>query len=137
MLYFTMSRDEVTKVSNDFSYEAICRPDLAKNYDLCVKIAESAGRLTGREYMVTTNKRHSGDTYEVIEAPQIGDKVSYAFNGDYYPDGEIVSITKGTKRIIKTSSGRKYYRRKKTGSWICHGTWSLIPGHISRLNPHF
>jgi hypothetical protein len=137
MLYFTMNGDEVTKVSDSFSYEAICRPDLSKDYDLCMKIAASAARLTGKEYMVSTAERSFGKEYEVIEAPQVGDKVSYAFNGDSYPDGVIVSITKGTKRIIKTSSGNRYYRLKQRGCWLLNKNWSLIPGHVQTCNPHF
>lgn len=74
--------------------------------------------------------------YDVVEAPKVGEKVSYAFNGDYYPCGEIVSISESL-RVIKTSSGKRFYRRKLTGAWINNGTWCLVPGHVSRLNPEF
>lgn len=74
--------------------------------------------------------------YDVVRAPRVGDLVSYGFNGDSYPDGEIVSVSK-TMQVI-TSTGKRYRRRGKTGTWLrTGGTWSLIHGHISERNPHF
>lgn len=73
--------------------------------------------------------------YDLIVAPKVGDDVSYALNGDSYPDGQIVAITKSFK-TIKTSTGKAYRRRKLSGSWQS-GCWSLIPGHHSERNPHF
>jgi hypothetical protein len=75
--------------------------------------------------------------YDVIERPQIGDKVSYSFNGDSYPDGEVVAISESLK-LVRTSTGSKYYRRGDTGRWVkAGGTWSLIQGHVNERNPHF
>ena len=73
--------------------------------------------------------------YDVIEAPRVGDEISYAYNGDYYPDGEIVKIS-GSKRIVYSSTGNKYWRRKNSGAWLKGGMWCLVPGHISERNPH-
>jgi hypothetical protein len=73
--------------------------------------------------------------YSVIEAPKVGNKVSYAFNGDYYPDGEIVRIS-DTMKVITTSTGNRYYRRGLSAQWIqTGGTWILVQGHRSELNP--
>lgn len=87
-------------------------------------------------YLATDAGPHVSPRYDVIELPRVGDKVSYAFNGDSYPCGEIVSISKSLK-VIVTSEGKKFYRRRQTGSWINNGTWSLVPGHISKWNPEF
>lgn len=74
--------------------------------------------------------------YKVITQPQVGDQVSYAFNGDYYPDGEIASISTSL-RVITTSTGKRYYRRGQSNHWIqTGGTWSLIHGHHDERNPH-
>ena len=73
----------------------------------------------------------------ICRFPAVGDEVSYGFNGDRYPDGEIVKVS-GTKKVVTTSTGRKYYRSaSRPTSWLCAGTWSLIPGHVSTQNPHF
>ena len=73
--------------------------------------------------------------FKVIPRPQVGDEVSETIGGDYYPQGEIVSISK-TYKVITTSTGAKYYRRKKTGTW-CRGYSTLVRGHINKLNPEF
>lgn len=89
-------------------------------------------------YVAIDNGAHVSPRYDVIEAPQVGERVSYSFNGDSYPDGEIVSITPRTLRVIKTDTGSVYYRRRNSGSWIKKGgTWSLIKGHVNERNPSF
>lgn len=74
--------------------------------------------------------------YDIVRAPEVGDKVSQAFNGDAYPDGEIVKVSP-TFGLVTTSTGGKYYRHRETGSWIKHRTWSMIPGHVDKRNPSF
>lgn len=74
--------------------------------------------------------------FDVVAAPKVGEAVSYGFNGDYYPDGVIVAVTKKFK--VTTSTGNTYRRRKLTANWKQpHGPWSLVHGHISEQNPHF
>ncbi len=97
------------------------------------KLNEKAGEL---RYIATDAGVHVSPRYDVIELPKVGDKVSYAFNGDYYPCGVVTKISK-TLRKISTSEGRDFYRVRQTGCWKNNGTWSLVPGHISRLNPEF
>lgn len=76
--------------------------------------------------------------YSVTKAPKLGDDVSYGFNGDYYPDGYVAHVTKGTARVVKTTGGGVYYRRGLTERWIKKGgTWGLVPGHRSERNPSF
>lgn len=97
--------------------------------------AEVAAEL-GPNYIATDAGHGVSPRYDVIELPKVGDKVSYAFNGDYYPCGEIASISKSLK-LITTTEGRKFYRVRQTGCWKNAGTWSLVPGHVSKQNPEF
>jgi uncharacterized protein (UPF0248 family) len=79
--------------------------------------------------------------YAVMRAFQVGEPVSYAFNGDYYPCGRIVSITGKDNRIITTRDHngreRKFWRRRKSESWKSDGMWSLVSGWHNDQNPSF
>lgn len=97
---------------------------------------EVAAKL-GADYLAIDAGVHVSPRYDVIKMPKVGDKVSYAFNGDYYPCGEIKSVSKFPHRVIVTTEGQKFYRRGDSGSWKYNRTWSLVQGHISRLNPEF
>jgi hypothetical protein len=88
---------------------------------------------TGDDHLPCTRDDRN---YYIARCPKVGDKVSYAFNGDYYPDGEIVKVTKTYQ--VTTSTGSKYRRRKLSGTWVkVGGTWSMVHGHISRSNMEF
>lgn len=107
-----------------------------ESFERVQQIASELTALTGNTYLPVDNGSFTWPRYDVVEAPKVGDKVSYAFNGDYYPDGEIVKITNGWR--ITTSTGNKYNRRKNSGNWrMIGGTWSLVQGHINERNPHF
>lgn len=67
--------------------------------------------------------------------PKIGDKVSYAFNGDCTPCGEIEKISPTMKKIT-TTRGQVFYNKKGTASWVMYGTWSMVKGHYETRNPH-
>lgn len=99
-------------------------------------IAESATKETGDLYIATDAGEHCHPRYDVIKAPQVGDEVSYCFNGDSYPCGVIASISKTMKKIT-TSDGKQFFRSKDTGAWVYNKYWSMVPGHIHRLNPEF
>ena len=90
----------------------------------------------GDKYIAIDCGRCVSPRYDVVEKPAKGDKVSYAFNGDYYPCGEITSISKTLKRI-KTTTGATFYRVRQTGSWKMNKTWSLVAGHHDKRNPSF
>jgi len=100
------------------------------------KIAKSATEATGKVYLPVDSGYGVSPRFDVIEAPTVGDDVSYAFNGDYYPCGQIKSIS-DSYRVIVTTEGQKFYRRKESGNWKYNRTWSLVGGHRSELNPHF
>lgn len=99
----------------------------------CQELCEA----TGKNYIVTDAGESQTPRYDIIEAPQVGDAVSYAFNGDSYPDGHITKVSKSLK-VITTDTGSTYYRKRESGCWKKKGgTWSMIAGHINKLNPEF
>lgn len=113
----------------------VCRWDFA-DFDRATQIAAAATENAGKLFIAIDAGECVSPRFDVIEAPCVGDKISYAFNGDYYPDGEIAMISKTMSRITSTT-GRIYTRRRKSGSWISKGTWTLVNGHRKELNPHF
>ena len=100
------------------------------------EIAESAQKATGKLYLPVDSGSGVWPRFDVIEAPAVGEAVSYGFNGDYYPCGHIKSIS-ASFRLITTTGGQKFYRRKQTANWKYNGVWSLVDGHRSELNPSF
>jgi hypothetical protein len=102
-----------------------------KSFEQAFEVAEAASKFAGVDYIAT----ESNGYFEVIQAPQILDLVSYYFNGDSYPCGHIKSISKTMKKIT-TNEGKVFYRRKLSGSWVMNNTWSMISGHHYEQNPH-
>ena len=88
------------------------------------------------KYIATDAGTRCSPQFDVIERPQIGDKVSYGFNGDSYPCGVIIKISPTLKKIT-TTAGKVFYRRHRTGCWKMGGTWSMISGHHDKRNPSF
>lgn len=109
--------------------------------------AQEVAAALGPKYQATDAGPYVSPRYDVIDLPQVGDLVSYAVNGDYYPCGKITKISAGPafRRIEATDdAGRKrvFHRRcrdgKPTGgAWLMGGVWSMVQGHISKLNPEF
>ena len=97
---------------------------------------EAAARITNGNFIGIDSGRHVSPRFDVARMPQVGDDVSYGFNGDAYPCGQVKSISKSLK-VITTTTGDKFYRRKLTGTWKKNGTWSLIKGHVDKRNPSF
>lgn len=100
-----------------------------KTFDDAKKIADELGE----KYLAIDSGEWVSPRYDVIAMPQVGDDVSYAFNGDYYPCGKIIRITK-TLQIV-TSEGKRF--TFKNGIWRYNKTWSLVKGHRFEKNPHF
>jgi hypothetical protein len=83
---------------------------------------------------------------------KVGEQVSYAFNGDCYPDGTVAKIT---KKFLTTSSGRKFFLNtfedcvynelsqryvdvnREVFRTVGGGTWTLVHGHRYEQNPEF
>lgn len=147
MIYVLIQKGEVTAVSRDYPKDDIGffvrgqrdgwqnRSDW-QSFEEVELIADQVTRITGKRFIPTDSGEYVSPRYDVIECPTVGDDVSYTFNGDYYPGGKITSISKSLK-VIRTSEGRTFYRRKRTGAWLYHGIWSLVPGTIRRWNPEF
>jgi hypothetical protein len=107
-----------------------------KTFAAAEEIARGLTETTCKLYIATDAGSSTSPRYDVIKAPAVGDEVSYSFNSDTYPCGTITRISKTMKRV-STTSGRVFYRRDLTGSWINAGIWSLVQGHITTRNPHF
>lgn len=94
-----------------------------------MQFGKALDAYTGKRHFVTTSRGP-------IEIPSIGDRISKGFNGDYYPDGVIASITPSGKTIV-SSEGTTYNWSRKRGNWYSHRTFGLVMGHVSRWNPEF
>lgn len=106
------------------------------SFEQATKIAAEVTTLTGVLYIAFDNGEWTSHRFGIIDPPQVGDEVSYSFNGDSYPDGKIVRITKNW--MVVTDTGSKYNRKRQTSGWMkVGGTWSLIKGHIFEQNPEF
>ena len=106
-------------------------------FDEAVRLAGEATKVTGEVYLPIDRTASVAPRYGIARAPQLGDPVSYSFNGDTTPCGEISKISDSYYRI-QTTTGKVFYRRHHTNSWIMKGgTWSLVPGHIRERNPSF
>lgn len=124
---------------NEFEIEEGCWQDRRDwtSFEEVTKLARYATAMTGISYIPTDSGGSTFPRYDVIAMPKVGDKVSYSFNGDSYPDGVIVLVSR-KKFAVTTSNNNTYCRRKLTGAWIKKGgTWSLIPGHVQETNPEF
>lgn len=131
---FSHSRSEMERV---WAAEAtlVNRNDI-RSMAHAEQLAAQATEFTGKLHIAIDRGAHVSPRMDVIRCPALGDKVSYSFNGDSYPDGEITGISP-TLKVITTSTGSRYHRRGQTGSWLKGGTWSLIQGHHDKRNPSF
>lgn len=147
MIYVLIQNGEVAAVSSDYPKDGTGffvrgqrdgwqnRNDW-RSFEEAELIADQVTRFTGKRFIPIDCGPNVYPQFDVIECPTIGDDTSYTFNGDYYPCGKITSISKSLK-LIRTSDGKAFYRRKRTGAWLYRGTWALVPGTIRRWNPEF
>jgi hypothetical protein len=125
---------------------AITRHDL-KSYDDAVALAADASRDLAPRVFLACEYTNRYPRFDVVEAPKVGDDVSYAFNGDSYPCGKITKISASYRRIVATETtpdgdhdGHRehvFYRDGQTGRWVKGRTWSLVRGYVKTRNPHF
>jgi hypothetical protein len=106
-----------------------------KSFEHATELAAAETQATGKQHIACDRGDHCAPRYSVAPVPVVGEEVSYAFNGDYYPCGVITAISKTLKKIT-TSEGKVFYRKRQTDVWKS-GIWSLVDGHINRLNPEF
>ncbi len=101
------------------------------------RIAASATKATGRAWLACDKGAGVWPRYDVIEAPIVGDDVSWGFNGDAYPLGKITKISADYKTVmVEVAPGTKRRFTRKGAGWINNG-WSLLPGSQYRQNPEF
>lgn len=107
-----------------------------KSFEQVTRIARLLSINTARHFVGVDQGENCYPRFDIIEAPKVGDLVSYGFNGDYYPDGNIVGVTKTLQ--VTTSTGNRYFRKKNTSTWVkAGGTWMLVQGHRNERNPSF
>ena len=95
----------------------------------------------GLVYLAFDNGSGTSRRYGVMIPPKVGDDVSYCFNGDYYPCGKVIRITKGWRIYTSDDTklqGSMFNRKGQTSNWVMKGgTWSLVKGIVNRSNPSF
>ena len=108
-----------------------------KTFDEATRLAEEATQVTGRDWLPVDRGDYIAPRFGVVEAPQVGDAVSYTFNGDYYPCGHIIKISDGYYRI-QTTTGEVFYRRHHSCTWKQKGgMWVMVKGHTDRQSREF
>ena len=100
-----------------------------KNMEDATEIAGLLTEQTGKTYIPVDRGRYTYPQFSTIQIPEVGDEVSMGFNGDSYPSGKIIKISKSLRRI-ETDSGKVFWRKNSTG------TWSMIKGIHNNMNPH-
>lgn len=133
MIYITLNEEgKATGYSKDYTINSISRWDYT-GLDHVTQLAQELTEATNETFIPTDAGAHTSPRYDVIKAPKVGDEVSYSFNGDTYPCGTIVSISKTLKKIT-TSDGKDFYRKGQTGRWLYSNMWTLVNGHKSTYN---
>lgn len=99
-------------------------------------IAAQLTEHTGYLFLGLDNGRNVKPRFDIFKAPKVGDVVSMGFNGDFYPCGRIVSISKTMKKIV-TDNDTIFWRRGESARWLNSGTFVLVAGERNERNPHF
>ena len=135
MLYFTETAEGIT-VSTTHTKDAQSRRDWTSKSQVN-DLAARANAAAGQDLYIGIDRgQYNSPRFDVVRCPQVGEDVSYAFNGDSYPCGQVAKISDSLK-VITTTTGERFYRRRETGSWLKDGTWSLVLGHHDLRNPSF
>ena len=135
IVHVTESYKEAINLSYSKSVTIEDRHDW-KNFEEVSKIAVELSVLKNTEHLAVDQGDWISPRFNVIKAPKIGDKVSQCFNGDSYPEGEIVKVTPSWQ--VTTSTGKKFRRVKKSSTWLrAGGTFAMIIGHYDERNPSF
>lgn len=115
----------------------LCAFHALKSFADAQKEADRISKQEGVEVLPYDYGSNVWPRYGVCQPPQVGDEVSYSFNGDSYPCGVVTKVGKN-HRMITVTDGTRFYRRKLQPRWLMTGgTWSLISGHHDDRNPEF
>lgn len=136
VVLISSSWDQAKRVSEQDGAKIVTRRDL-ESFEEATKLAEQVSAFTGDKWLPVDHTQYTSPRYDIIEAPKVGEFVSYGFNGDYYPDSKITKISASYRRVV-TESGNVYYRRNQTASWKKKGgTWGMVKGYVNERNPSF
>lgn len=137
MLMFNKQTDGTYTLALEHTRETISRQDF-KSLEHAEEIASSVVNTDDpKATYIATETDGCWPRFDVIRVPAVGDEVSQAFNGDSYPCGVIVSISKSL-RVVTVTDGTKFWRRRQTGAWVRPGSgFSLIGGHVRKYNRSF
>lgn len=91
----------------------------------------------GLTFLVSDDGPRVSPRFDIRPMPRVGDPVTKAFNGDYYPAGRIKNISP-TGYKITTDTGVTFYRKNAARHvWKSGGTWTMVLGWTNRRNPSF
>ena len=137
MLHFILKDGALVEITQEYPKDRahFSRHDF-KTFEVAEEMAAAATQFSGVLHIATDGGSGMYPRFDVIEAPKVGDAVSQSFNGDSYPRGEIVKVSKSLKKIV-TSTGHTFWRHKQSGSWIVNGYASMVSGHRHEMNPSF
>jgi hypothetical protein len=99
---------------------------------------EKADLITGEHgwnHEVVDRGENCSPRYALQIIPYVGIPVSYGFNGDYYPCGPIVKVSR-TRHKLTTKDGTVFIRQGN-GRYKHEKTWSLVYGTYDERNPCF
>lgn len=141
MSHFNITKLEIIETVSSDAYKAAreANDEIVSHWDLTsLEQAQQVVDLFSEkeELMAVDKGEWVSPRFDIVRKPKVGDEVSMCFNGDYYPCGTIVKISDSMK-LITTSTGKKFYRRKLTGVWLYSQTFGLIQGNHSKMNPEF
>ena len=126
------ARKLVMKKLEDHEKSYVNLEDIADK-DTAENVAKLINEFNGNDqYHATT----SYGNFKVTKKPAVGDEVSRAFNGDYRPCGEIVKISKTSKKIT-TSTGHIFWRQGNSSRWLFSNTYSMVYGHHTETTKEF
>lgn len=116
-------------------YDEVKNADQLDSFAEAEEMALRITAITGRDFLACDNGSWTSHQFAIVEAPVLGEEVSYGFNGDSYHDGKIVRITPNWMCI--TESGARYNRKGLTNGWKkVGGTWWMLNGIHNEQNPH-
>lgn len=98
--------------------------------------AQAAQAAVGPRYVAVDHGRGCFPRFDVVPAFRPGDLVSRHLNGDTIPAGRVERVS-SCGRVVKTTSGLVFWRRRKSTVWQYKRHWCLVHGHETTYNPHF
>lgn len=135
--YYVIDRNSIKSQLQAATLASACNGDL-----------RDSSWSSPNQYVWVDQGNHHYPRYDVVRAPQVGDEVSYGFNGDYYPCGKVTRVSDfkalgngvSCRRVEaqeENGSVHVFWRAGNTSSWKKDRTWSLVRGHRNERNPCF